>query len=95
MIGTPTEEDMKFVNRDEAKRYLKHFKPCEPIDLGDKYPAVEHEGIKLLKKMLKFNPNERISALDAIKDPYFDDIRLPEQEEFEECDIDLSFIDKY
>lgn len=30
--------------------------------------------------MLRFNPNERISAEEAIKDAYFDDIRLPEQE---------------
>lgn len=30
--------------------------------------------------MLKFNPNQRITAEEAIKDSYFDDIRLPEQE---------------
>jgi serine/threonine protein kinase len=43
--------------------------------------------------MLKFNPHERISAEEALKDPYFDDIRLEDQEEFETCDIDLSFIE--
>jgi hypothetical protein len=44
--------------------------------------------------MLEFSPIKRISAEDALKDPYFDEIRLPEQEEFNEsdaaeCDIDL------
>lgn len=78
MIGTPTESDLNFVNREEAKRYLKCFRPCEPIDLAEKYPAVDQEGIDLLIKMLRFNPNDRISAFDAIKDPYFDDIRLSE-----------------
>ena len=34
-----------------------------------------------MKKMLRLNPNERITAEDAINDSYFDDIRLPEQEE--------------
>jgi hypothetical protein len=43
--------------------------------------------------MLKFSPNDRISAEEALKDPYFDDIRLEDQEEFATCDIDLSFID--
>jgi len=45
--------------------------------------------------MLVFNPNKRISAEEALKDPYFDEIRLEEQEEFEPVDIDLCFIDKY
>ncbi len=41
---------------------------------------------------------KRISAEDALKDPYFDEIRLPEQEQFNEseaaeCDIDLQFED--
>ena len=45
--------------------------------------------------MLEFNPENRISAEEAIKDDYFDEVRLPEQEEFKKVDIDLSFIDKY
>ena len=30
--------------------------------------------------MLKFNPNKRITAVEAIQDSYFDDVRLPNQE---------------
>lgn len=59
------------------------------------FPAVEERGIRLLECMIEFSPNTRISAEDAIKDEYFDDIRLEEQEEFEPFEIDLSFIDKY
>ena len=43
--------------------------------------------------MLRFNPDNRISAKEALLDTYFDEIRLEEQEDFVECDIDLSFID--
>jgi len=46
-------------------------------------------------KMIAFDPNQRISAEDALKDPYFDDIRLEDQEENSLIEIDLSFIDKY
>jgi serine/threonine protein kinase len=46
-------------------------------------------------KMIAFDPNQRISAEDALKDPYFDDIRLEDQEENAQIEIDLSFIDKY
>lgn len=42
--------------------------------------------------MLRFNPNERITAAEALKDSYFDDIRLPEQETSEDvAPINLDF----
>ena len=41
--------------------------------------------------MLEFNPDKRITAEDALKDEYFDDIRILEQEEFEVCKIDLHY----
>jgi hypothetical protein len=42
--------------------------------------------------MLKFNPNQRITAEEAIKDSYFDDIRLPDQEISADVDpINLEF----
>ena len=49
--------------------------------------------------MLEFNPIKRITAEDALKDSYFVDIRLPEQEIFTSgdeanCDIDLQFDDE-
>ena len=49
--------------------------------------------------MLEFSPVKRIAAEYAIKDSYFDDIRLPEQEVFitgdeANCDIDLQFDDE-
>jgi len=43
--------------------------------------------------MLEFNPNKRISAAEALLDSYFDEIRLPEQEEFQPPCIDLSIDD--
>ena len=52
----------------------------EQVQLADVYPAAEEDGIELLKKMLMFNPEKRITAAEAIEDSYFDDIRLPEQE---------------
>ena len=41
--------------------------------------------------MLEFNPSKRPTAQEALEDPYFDDIRLPEQERFETPDINLAF----
>lgn len=60
----------------------------------DKYPGTDPLGIDLLYKMLEFNPAKRIQAEAAIKDPYFDDVRIPEQEIFEALNIDLTFDDE-
>ena len=43
--------------------------------------------------MLEFNPQKRISAEEAIRDKYFDDVRIAQQEENDACDIDLHFDD--
>ena len=58
--------------------YVSSFQEEEGYNFKDLYPGTEDRGISLLKKMLKLNPNQRITAADAIKDPYFDDIRLEE-----------------
>ena len=86
---------MDFIKDDKAKKYIKCFKPCEKMDLHLMYPAVDKSATDLMHKMLTFNPNNRISAEEALRDSYFDDIRLEEQEEFDPLTIDLSFIDKY
>ena len=73
---------------------MKSFPGQEPLDLEDKYPGTDPAGLQLLSKMLEFSPIKRITAKEALLDPYFDDVRIPEQELFikdEEahCDIDL------
>ena len=44
--------------------------------------------------MIDFNPNKRPTAEEALEDPYFDDIRLPEQEKFETPLIQLPVDDE-
>lgn len=70
---------------------MNRFKKREKIDFKEKYPGTEQRGLDLLSRMLEFNPDKRITAEEAIKDSYFDDVRIPEQEEFEICNIDLAF----
>ena len=79
VIGTPApDENIDWINEEESKKYVKSFASRPKVNLSDLYPGTESRGIELLHKMLEFNPNKRISAEEAIADPYFDDIRLPE-----------------
>ena len=60
---------------------MKSFKIYERVNLEEFYPAADKKAIYLIYKMLEFNPNNRITAAEAILDSYFDDIRIEEQED--------------
>ena len=93
VIGTPTEADQvhTFLSDPKSIDYVNSFQKEDGYNFKDLFPGTEDRGIALLKQMLKLNPNQRISAEEAIKDPYFDDIRLEEQETSTEPEIKLEF----
>lgn len=43
--------------------------------VGERYDNLEPEALSLLKKMLVGNPNERITAAQALNLPYFTNTR--------------------
>ena len=95
IIGTPTaEEDLAFLESEGTKKFLETFPKMDSVDLSDKYPGTESRGLTLLKQMLEFNPNKRITAEAALKDPYFDDVRLEEQEDVDIPEFNLQFDEK-
>ena len=79
MIGTPTPEQTSFLKSQESKDYVNSFPMKQPReDLQTRYPATDPRGIQLLYRMLEFDPNQRITAAEALKNDWFDDVRLPE-----------------
>jgi cyclin-dependent kinase len=75
LLGTPTSEIWPSATQ---LRDWHHYPQWKTQDLGDAIPELvplgEH-GIQLLEDMLRLDPAKRISAIDALKSPYFDDIR--------------------
>lgn len=60
--------------------YLETFDRREGIDLQDMYPGCPPEGISLLKRMIRFNPYQRITVYEALRHPFFAPIRKEEDE---------------
>lgn len=73
-LGTPTEDEwpgFKLLND-----YVD-FKPQSKPDMRALFTAAPASAIDLLQKCLIFDPRKRISALDALKHPYFHTAPLP------------------
>ncbi|XP_023688041.1 cyclin-dependent kinase 4 [Paramormyrops kingsleyae] len=67
VIGLPSEEE--WPPDVTLSRCL--FSLCGPCPITDCVPEISHQGADLLKEMLTFDPLRRISALNALEHPYF------------------------
>lgn len=75
ILGTPTLEDWPLMAefdewRDEGKRVIM-FPGHRQIDLKHMFPQLNKDGMDLLKRLLKYDPDSRISAIDALQHPFF------------------------
>jgi len=74
VIGTPSELDLAHLDSETAT-ILRGLlpKPCQ--DLGRKYPSSDVHALHLLRTMLNFCPEKRITAAEAVEHPYFNEIK--------------------
>ncbi|CAK4078179.1 unnamed protein product [Aphanomyces euteiches] len=72
LLGTPDETVWPGVSL--LRDYAATFPKWRPQDLDPMFPKLESDGLDLLKKMLVYCPSERITAKDAIRHPYFNDL---------------------
>jgi serine/threonine protein kinase len=74
-LGTPTEESWPEVK--QLPDYKEEFPRYPTISLKTLVPGLDEDGYNLLEQMLRYNPNERVSAEKAMRHPYFSDVILP------------------
>lgn len=76
VIGSPPPEAVEKLNQ-QAKRLLSAFQSGQRATrpLSALFRHAEPAAVDVLSKMLAFDPDERISALDALKHPYFSEYR--------------------
>merc|ERR1719206_1003991 len=97
LMGTPSADEIAKFKDPNVRTYLRNMNKTEPSNLSKKFPATNKHGTKLLGDMLKFDVTKRIRVEDALKSPYFKNVRddvaeakHPGEEsfEFEDADID-------
>eukprot|EP00037_Helgoeca_nana_P013251 m.121909 g.121909 ORF g.121909 m.121909 type:complete len:568 (-) comp21925_c0_seq2:97-1800(-) len=69
-LGLPSDSCISRIGSQKAQKYLRSLNPIQSPPLQEVYPHASADAIDLLQKMLKFDPDERISIEDALGHPY-------------------------
>lgn len=74
-IGTPTDEEVALLDREESRRYLRCFAQRPGEGFHARFSHVDPLSVDIICQMLKFNPANRITVDRALEYQLFHDIR--------------------
>ncbi|CAI8620003.1 unnamed protein product [Vicia faba] len=71
LLGTPPPESIARIRNEKARRYLNSMRKKHPVPLSQKFPNIDPLALRILERLLAFDPKNRPSAEEALSDPYF------------------------
>ncbi|KAK1298198.1 Mitogen-activated protein kinase 12 [Acorus calamus] len=71
LLGTPSAESIARIRNEKARRYLGTMRKKSPVPFSQKFPDADPLSLRLLEKLLAFDPKDRPTAEEALYDPYF------------------------
>lgn len=74
VLGTPTREQIRTMNPNYMEHKFPQIKPHPFSKVFRKAPA---EAIDLISVLLEYSPGSRLSAIEAMTHPFFDELRDP------------------
>ncbi|XP_020583645.1 mitogen-activated protein kinase 9-like [Phalaenopsis equestris] len=80
LLGTPSAETIARIRNEKARRYLNNMRKKMAVPFSRKFPKAEPSAVRLLERLLSFDPKDRPSAEEALADPYFQGLANVDQE---------------
>lgn len=74
VLGTPTREQIRSMN----PNYMEHrFPQIKPHPFSRVFRKATPDAIDLIARLLEYSPGARLSAIEAMSHPFFDELRNP------------------
>ncbi|KAK9674234.1 hypothetical protein RND81_12G219900 [Saponaria officinalis] len=80
LLGTPSFDVISGVRNEKARKYLTDMRKKQPVPFSHKFPNADPLAMRLLQRMLAFDPKNRPTAEEALSDPYFKGLSKVERE---------------
>ncbi|KAL4554132.1 hypothetical protein LXL04_039752 [Taraxacum kok-saghyz] len=80
LLGTPSSDTISRVRNDKARKYLTDMRKKKPVTFSEKFLEVDPLALRLLQRLLAFDPKDRPTAEQALADPYFKGLSKVERE---------------
>ncbi|EEF33859.1 big map kinase/bmk, putative [Ricinus communis] len=80
LLGTPSLDTISRVRNEKARRYLTSMRKKQPVPFAQKFPNADPLALRLLERLLAFDPKDRPTAEEALADPYFKGLSKVERE---------------
>lgn len=77
VLGKPSLEDMAHVTSGRARKFIEKLPSYDPIPLKSLFPTAPDDALDLMKKLLHFNPNKRLTAEQALLHPFVQEFHDP------------------
>lgn len=92
VLGRPEEEDLNFIRSKQVREYIQqHSRGGSNIDRL--FPAANPLAVDLVRKMLLFNPEKRVTVAEALEHPYMASLHDPKYEPVTSEPLDFDFED--
>ncbi|KAK8453314.1 hypothetical protein SEVIR_5G264400v4 [Setaria viridis] len=80
LLGTPSLDTVSRIRNEKARRYLTSMRKKQPVPFSERFPKADPSALKLLQRLLAFDPKDRPTAEEALADPYFKGLAKVERE---------------
>jgi mitogen-activated protein kinase 15 len=75
LLGKPTREEVESMESAMAQECINQIACVKKRSFTSFFPSIDDQALDLLKKILVFNPHNRLTVEEALRHPYLKDFR--------------------